>query len=160
MPLKNIDKILNLIKAICTRVQEKEGYLNKTKLIKLLYLIDIEHFRIHKETLTGFNLIFKEYGPWAFEYNEVYNELERLPDFKIEDGTRPDLDTKFINVSKDSAIELDKVIDDFEIELKARRIIDRWANENLAPILNYVYFSTEPMVDAERYKPLDFTKIH
>jgi len=36
MDILQKQKILNLIKAICSRVQEREGYLNKTKLIKYL----------------------------------------------------------------------------------------------------------------------------
>ena len=158
MPLKN-DKILDLVKAISTRVKERDGYLNKTKLVKYLYLIDIEYYRVHKETFTGFNWIFKDYGPWAFEYNDVFDAIKSSPDFRINEGARPDIDITFINVTKEGETELDQVIEDFSIERVARQIIDRWADESLGPMLNYVYFNTDPMVDAERYKPLDFTKI-
>jgi len=158
MPIKNKDRILDLVKAICTRVREKGGYLNKTKLIKYLYLVDVEYYRMHKEMFTGFNWIFKDFGPWAFEYNEIYEAMERAPDFRIDEGNRPDLDTKFIKTTE--SLELGDVIRDFDIELKVRRIIDRWADEITGPMLNYVYFNTEPMVDAERGKTLDFTKIH
>src|SRR5260370_23010379 len=42
--------------ALLTRVKERGGNANKTKLLKLLYPADIEHFRKHGETLTGFDL--------------------------------------------------------------------------------------------------------
>ena len=160
MPLQNKKNRLDLIKAICTRVKERDGYLNKTKLIKYLYLIDIEYYRIHKETLTGFQWIFKDFGPWAYEYIELFDSIKTSPAFKVKEGERPDLDTVFIEVTRGNEAELDVVIKDFDFERKTRKIIDKWADENLAPMLNYVYFNTEPMVDAERYKPIDFTKIH
>ncbi|MFA5073809.1 MAG: type II toxin-antitoxin system antitoxin SocA domain-containing protein [Nitrospirota bacterium] len=159
MSANNKNKVLSLIKAICTKIKEDGGYLNKTKLIKYLYLIDIEHYQKFNETFTGFEWIFKDYGPWAFEYNDIFSEMERTSDFKITEGSRPDLDTKFIAINRDSELELDKIITDLDLELKIRRVIERWSNENLAPLLNYVYFNTAPMVDAERGKPLDFNKI-
>ena len=129
MATKNSDKVLALIKAICTKINEDGGYLNKTKLIKYLYLIDIEHFQKFNETFTGFNWLFKDYGPWAFEYNDIFSEMERTPDFRISEGSRPDLDTKFITISRDSEIELDKIITNLDLELKIQRIIERWAND-------------------------------
>lgn len=147
-----------MIRAICSRVQEREGYLNKTKLIKYLYLIDVEYYRVYKELFTGFNWIFKDFGPWAFEYNDIFEAMKRSPDFRIDEGNKPDLDTKFIRTKE--SLELGNVISDFDINLKVLRIIDRWADETTAPMLNYVYFYTEPMVDGERGKSLDFTKIH
>lgn len=160
MPIQNKENLLNLIRAICTRVKEREGYLNKTKLIKYLYLLDIEYYRVHNETFTGFRWIFKEFGPWAYEYIDLFDSIKTSPAFRVREGERPDLDTVFIEVTYENKAELDTVIKDFDFERKARQIIDRWADENLAPLLNYVYFNTEPMVDAERYKPLDFSKIH
>ena len=44
--------------AILTRVNERAGFVNKTKLLKLLYLADIEHYRKFGETLSGFDWIF------------------------------------------------------------------------------------------------------
>jgi hypothetical protein len=152
------DKILKLIKAICARARETDGYVNKTKLIKYLYLIDVEYYRRHRETFTELNWIFYDFGPWAYEYNEIFDEMLNSPDFDIKEGDRADLDTQFISTS--DKIELDSIFESFEDELITKRIIDKWSVENLNSMLNYVYFKTEPMVEAERYKPLDFKKIH
>ena len=43
---------------ILTRIKEREGTANKTKLLKLLYLADIEQYRATGETVTGFDWIF------------------------------------------------------------------------------------------------------
>ena len=101
MEVKQKDRILDLVKAICHRVKEKEGYLNKTKLIKYLYLIDVEYYRSHGETFTGFNWIFYDYGPWAYEYNDIFDEIRRSADFVVKDSTRPDLDTQFISTTSE-----------------------------------------------------------
>jgi len=38
-------------------------------------------------------------------------------------------------------------------------LIDVWADRAIPPLLDYVYFETEPMQGAEKMKPLDFTKV-
>ncbi len=53
-------EVLKLIKKVCARVQERNGYVNKTKLIKYLYLIDVEYYRnmnIHLQDLIGYFMI-------------------------------------------------------------------------------------------------------
>lgn len=40
-----------------------------------------------------------------------------------------------------------------------RNIVDTCADRRLGDMLDYVYFQTEPMENAERRKPLDFSKI-
>ena len=45
--------------------REVEGTANKTKLLKLLYLTDIEFFRAAEQPLTGFDWIYYLYGPWS-----------------------------------------------------------------------------------------------
>lgn len=156
MSIKNKKKLLDLIVSICTRVKEREGYLNKTKLIKYLYLIDIEYYKENKELLTGFNWIFHNFGPWANEYEEIFKEMEKSPIFTIKEGGRPDLDTKFISCSEKLNVEDLNT----NVDCKIKRIIDKWADETIGPMLNYVYFKTEPMVNAERYKELDFNNIN
>jgi uncharacterized protein YwgA len=67
--------VKDLVLALLTRVKERGGAANKTKLLKLLYLADIEHFRKHGETLSGFDWIFYLYGPWSAEYDSLLEEL-------------------------------------------------------------------------------------
>ncbi len=145
-------KLLNLVRAICTRIKEKEGYLTKTKLIKLLYLIDIENYKKFGTTFTGYSWIFYEFGPWAFEYNETFQRMEMDPDLRIDRG-------EAFLISCRERESLESVFDNIDLELSARRIIDRWAVESLGELLNYVYFHTDPMENAERNKRLDFEKI-
>ncbi len=152
-------KILELVRAICIRIKELDSYLNKTKLIKLLYLIDIEYYRKYKETYTEFKWIFYKFGPWAHEYNEIYENLKSLPDFRIQKKALPPLEIDLITCESDE-IDFRDIFPNPGDSLLFREIINKWAFEDLNRILNYVYFYTEPMVNAKKDEELDFTKIH
>lgn len=157
-----MEKIIKLIKAICIRVQELESYINKTKLIKLLYLIDVEYYRRYKKTFTGFNWIFYEFGPWAHEYNEIYDIIKSSPNFRIEQKGHIKegevLQPEFIKYFEEE-IDLEDIFPTLEEKTIFFEIVDRWGKENLSEILNYVYFYTEPMLNARKRKPLDFHNI-
>jgi len=43
-----------LFAAIVSYVEERGGYVTKTKLLKLLYIFDVEYFRARRQTYTGF----------------------------------------------------------------------------------------------------------
>ena len=101
--------------------------------------------------------MFFHYGPWSSECERMYAELERYNEIEVKPGNRSDLDTEF--VSTRDHVEFEKVIDDFYMERTVRRIVDTWADRKLGDMLDYVYFRTEPMENAERGKPLDFGKI-
>lgn len=151
------DKLALLVKAILTRVREREGYVTKTKLFKYLYLIDVEWYR-HKECLfTGFQWIFYHYGPWSQDCENLYAQLKSTDDIQTKPGTRSDLETEFVQTSE--PVDLDKALDDFLMESIIRNIVDTWADRRLGDMLDYVYFRTEPMESAERGKSLDFSKI-
>ena len=146
-----------LVKAILTRAREKEGFVTKTKLFKYLYLTDVEHYRRAGKSLTGFPWIFYHYGPWSQECEDFYSELKRCGEIQVKPGSRPDLETEFVDASEPQNLE--DVIEDVGLELAIRRIVDRWADRALGEMLDYVYFYTEPMEGAEKGKPLDFSKV-
>ena len=47
--------LIDLIAAVATSVREGGGAPTKTKVLKLLYLLDIESYRKTEATLTGFD---------------------------------------------------------------------------------------------------------
>ena len=51
----------NLIPAVVTWVVEHDSYVTKTKLLKLLYVFDVEYYR-HRSTFTGFGWKFFHLG--------------------------------------------------------------------------------------------------
>jgi len=149
--------VTRLLQAILTRVRDREGYATKTKLVKYLYLIDLAAYRRSGQLLTGFTWVFHHYGPWAKEFEGLYEHAARAEAIRIRPGTRPDLETEFVESRE--WVELGEVITDVELELEARRLIDTWADRRLGEMLDHVYFQTEPMEGAERGERLDFGKV-
>lgn len=143
--------------AILTRLQEKGSGANKTKLLKLLYLADIEHFRKHEETITGFDWRFHLYGPWATEYDELIDDLERHDYVSLQSWNRDGLSGSRIVLSERR--ELDTVVKDADEFFRIQRLIDTWADRSLPDLLTHVYFETEPMADAVSQQPLHFSQV-
>ena len=146
-----------LIKHIATRVSEAGGILGTTKLVKLLYLIDVEYYRRHRTLLTGLDWIFYHYGPYALEIPDIIRSLDiDLPqeDASIGNGR---IIHQFKPVYR-QGIGISEVVPASDVML-IEKVIDRWSLENLNKLLSYVYFDTEPMQDAKVSKSLDFDKI-
>ena len=151
------ENIKKLIKAIVSFVTEKDGYVTKTKLLKYLYLIDIEYYRFFRCTFTGFNWIYYHYGPWAKEYEEIYENMIKTGELRVTQGSRPDLETQFI--STEEKVDPEGLFKGIELQIAIRRLLTRWSDEPLGRMLDYVYFYTEPMENADKGRPLDFSKI-
>ena len=149
--------LTQLVQAILSRVREREGFVTKTKLVKYLYLLDVEAYRHTGRTVTGFRWFFHLYGPWAREFEDLYASLRSRNAIEISGGTRADLDTEFVMTSRQ--VELGDLIADPTLELAVRHAIDRWADRRTGELLDYVYFHTEPMLDAERGAMLDFSRV-
>jgi len=149
--------LTKLVQAILTRVRDREGYATKTKLVKYLYLIDLAAYRRLGRSLTGLTWVFHHYGPWTKEYEALYGEATRSGAIRVRPGTRPDLETEFVDSPE--RVDLGDVIADIVLEVETRHIVDTWADRRLGEMLDYVYFQTEPMDGAERGQPLDFHKV-
>lgn len=143
--------------AILTRVQERAGTINKTKLLKLLYLADIEHFRKHDETLTGFDWRFHLYGPWASEFDQLLNDLMTADSIEVQPWSKDDLNGN--RISSLESRDLNRVIADTDEYYRIQRIIDTWTDRSLSDLLDYVYFETEPMKGAVSQQKLSFNTV-
>ena len=53
------------------------GAPSKTKLLKLLYLIDVEAVRRTGSTYTRWDWVFLHFGPWASEYDSTLDQLAK-----------------------------------------------------------------------------------
>ena len=147
----------DLALAILTRIEEREGFANKTKLLKLMYLADIENYRATGETLTGFDWLFYLYGPWATEYDTLLEQLDSEGSINLEKWSVGTIEGE--RVSARARVPLEKVGFSTEAFFRTQRQIDTWADSGIPKLLDYVYFQTEPMQNAEKMKPLDFTKV-
>ena len=153
----NSQILLHLITHLLVELRDAEVSIGKTKLVKLLYLVDVENWRRSRKTLTGLEWSFYHYGPYAFEIDDALEELEfDIPQesFSTESGGkaysfRPDWGLRS---------DLGKAVSLSELRL-VDRIIQEWGEAELNPLLNHVYFYTEPMKDAKRGDVLDFSTI-
>ncbi len=153
--IENID-LSNLILSIVSYVIDRGGYVTKTKLIKFLYLIDVEYYRKNRIKLTDFDWIFYKFGPYTNQFEDVYSNLSR-GDINIERKVGNEYDADII--STPIKYDLNEVVTDPSTSLMIKKILNRWAKERLSKLLDFVYFETEPMENARKLERLDFTTI-
>jgi len=149
--------LVKVIPAIVANIAKSGGYVTKTKLLKLLYLFDIEYYRAHHETFTGFNWIYYELGPWTQEYYNLLDQVERDEALIAYPSAKPDYDTKFYKARE--FVDIFGLLDNHSDEGLLRTVLNAWGNKTTAEILEYVYFETEPMLSGQRYQPLDFSLV-
>jgi hypothetical protein len=146
-----------LITFIVSYVTERGGSVTKTKLLKLLYLFDVEFYRTHRKTFTGFQWKYFHLGPWTKEFDPLLDKLVAGGSIDEQLIERPDFDAKFLR--SNGPVNLKRTFDDFKDEAILRSVLDTWGPSSTGEILDYVYFRTEPMEYGVRNEPLDFSRI-
>lgn len=148
-------KLRQLVIAIVSRVTESGSKVSKTKLLKLLYLFDIEWYRTHQETFTGFNWKFYLLGPWTNEYDPT---LDKYDGNGLEkEKSKDSYGTEFIKT--DETVRLHDLFETRDDEIILEDMIRTWGKVPTEEILDHIYFRTEPMYEALRDDPLDFSKV-
>jgi hypothetical protein len=144
----------NLLTAIVSQAEQRESYATKTKILKLLYLFDVEYFRIHRRTFTGFAWKFFHLGPWTSEYETTLDGIVASGALEQKFGKH---DTPMYHSPErvDASIVRLPPEDDSIL----RGVLRRWAGADTRDILDYVYFNTEPMQQGIRNESLDFSVI-
>ena len=144
-----------LIAYLIDQVRDQEGTLNKTALVKLIYLVEVEYWRRYGKPVTGLEWRFYHYGPYSAALDR---EIDDNPLFQVFGGRNSGY-----GFSPSPAWKEIQAAFNASYEPAVRRIADdvarKWGLESLETILEYVYFETEPMQDVERGEILDFTKI-
>lgn len=151
----NKQLINRLILYIVGRLTNKDAPISTIRLVKYLYLIDYEYYKVHSETLTGIDWHRYHYGPYFFELPEIIRgmKLDLSPDEFVTDGGKRGVTF--------SIGENQKLYDVVEVgaKLLIDRVINNWAQEDLDTILDYVYTETEPMEIADYKDKLDFSRV-
>lgn len=146
-----------LIPALVSYVNEHGGYVTKTKLLKLLYLFDVEYYRIHRKIFTGFSWKFFHLGPWAKEYEEAVGNLVAQEELIESASTKPEYDTKFYRTPHSQ--NLDNIFQSLKDWVALKSVLQTWSESTTGEILDHIYFRTEPMEHGIRNEPLDFSTI-
>lgn len=143
-----------LLGAIVTFVQKRGSYVTKTKLLKLLYLFDVEYYRVHRKTFTGLNWKFFHLGPWAAEYDSLVAYAVATDALEQNLGK---YDTPLYRATEQ--VETSSLGLSVKDEGILRAVLKKWSDVDTPEILDYVYFNTEPMLSGVRSQPLDFSAI-
>lgn len=153
MEAANIEK---LITAVVTWVVGEGSYVTKTKLLKLLYLFDIEYYRVHRQTFTAFGWKFFHLGPWAAEFDPTLDELVTRGAL-LQQRSNNEFETAFYRSVEriDPREPFSNVTDEYIL----RGVLKMWGTRSTGEILDYVYFQTAPMEAGIRNAPLDFSVI-
>lgn len=153
--IKKMDMLKQLIIYLVDQIQDQDGCISKIRIVKLLYLIDVEYYRKFGHTLTNLDWIFYSYGPYAFQINNAINEL----------GYRLDPESVQTRIGEKATIyHVDQEADisgffNFGTKSMIDKIISHWACEETKSLIDHVYTETEPMKDAVLGEKLDFSKI-
>ncbi len=128
--------------------------LTKTRLTKLIYLIDWEYSLEVGEQLTDIEWYFNHYGPYV---SDVFDTADEDSDLKIVEKVSNFGTKKFLVESKIEKSDLQ-----FELTESEMKIIDKVINKtqsmNWNEFIDYVY-STFPIVKSERYGVLNLVKL-
>jgi hypothetical protein len=149
--------LAELILAVVSYVTEHGGYITKTKLLKLLYLFDVEFYRAYGRTFTQFRWKYFHLGPWTREFDPLLNGLLSQGELAEHTSERSEFDTKFLRATE--SVDLRKPVANYKEEAVLKIVLDTWGNRTTGEILDYVYFRTEPMEYGVRNENLDFSKI-
>lgn len=131
--------------------------LTTVRLVKFLYLADLNWARENGgKTLTGWPWKFVHYGPFCGESLEVIEETVKAG--LIEKGS---YSSKYVDddyyLFWSSEEPRDVVGIPLYLKSALNESISKWGDDTYG-LLDYVYFDTEPMIDAEKGQYLDFSK--
>jgi len=113
--------------------------LTKTKLMKLVFLVDYEYYRRYKRTLTGATYVKYFYGPFSKEIAEILDEMVAHDLIQMESGISSSGNIYYVYKPTLLTEQLTHVV---EKDPQIKRIVDSVIRENIAPlekILEKVY---------------------
>jgi hypothetical protein len=144
-----------LVRAIVSYVADRDEPVTRTKLLKLLFLFDLEYYRAHRRTFTGFSWKYLHFGPWAREFDESLQGMVARQVLSEQESSR--YGTKFYRTTE--RLDADRTFPDLGDYRILRGILRTWGEAKTPQILDYVYFHTEPMIHGVRNEPLDFSVV-
>lgn len=153
-------EIRDLIRYIVWYATENEMALTTIRLVKFLYLADLYYARVHRgKTLTGFPWAFVYYGPYCKQSMDAIEDTAAVGII-----CKKSYESKFANSDE---FHIFTCYDDEAGTLSASLPVEvtsllelaiRKYGEDTPALLDYVYFETEPMIDAQPGERLDFSR--
>ena len=151
----NFELVRRLILYLVDQLNDLGGAVSKIRIVKLLYILDLEHYRLNGETLTKLDWIYFHYGPFAFAIDTV---IKQSGLDMGEESFETVAGYKGFTYRSYSPQNIDGLVDT-AVRLRADRIIRHWALLDTRDLLDYVYNDTEPMQNVIYLQQLDFSTI-
>jgi hypothetical protein len=153
--------IVDLTYAIVWYASTRREKLTTLRLVKFLYLTDVYQARVSNgKTLTGWPWAFVYFGPWCQQAGEAIN-MAATNNFVVakEFPSKYGDDKDYRLFWLEDTDEEPKIIDVLPTYVWSRLqwAIRKWADDSYG-LLDYVYFETEPMIEAKPGTVLDFTQ--
>jgi Protein of unknown function (DUF4065) len=147
-------QLSQLILYIVDQANDRDDIVTTIRLVKYLYLIDLEYFRVNGKLLTGLRWFFYHYGPYAFELPAIGEQIGyHLEREEFENGQKEGIIYRVdreINKPAWLGFTGESIID---------RILEVWSGVETPIMLDYVYNRTEPMKNPIRGDELDFSTV-
>jgi hypothetical protein len=150
--------ILELIQYIVCYATEKGMKLSPIRLVKFLYLADLYWARENGGgTLTKWPWKFVHYGPFCAESLQSIDKA-----FQSELIQRTGYESKYVDEDyflywcKEDRVDIERKLPIY-LASPLHEAISKWGDDTFG-LLDYVYFETEPMLDAKKGDLLDFSK--
>jgi len=155
-----IEKYLNTYKIIYNIIKDFNRHYRKKPLrievLKLVYLVDIEHYKKYGERYSELNYIFYNHGPWDKSFHDVLEymgetEISESP-MRSQDGRDFYLYATTVNPTRNDAGLSQEVSEILE------NIFYIYKHSELSQMLEVVY-TQEPMASTERGDKIDMSKL-
>ncbi len=131
----------------------------RTKLVKLIYLLDESYYRLYGRTLTGFSYMYDSFGPNA-EGNEIVKVVDELVEDglvsckKIDYSVGPGYNYRIVHEEVDSEDDLPLNDDDW---VQLMLIVGQYGGMNRTQITRHAK-ATKPMKGVLQYDTLEFER--
>ena len=148
----NDEKLKSIIFNIAERLPNN---ITRTKLVKLLYLIDLRYSEINHKSLTGLTYYSYYFGPYS---EDIINAINQLKGYEIEEISSMSLEGReyyLYSPGRNPRWVTPFPLQDDEVEIIAQ-VITEHGNKSLDEILEYVY-NTEPYKNCKKRKPIPLT---
>jgi len=151
----NAEVVWNICGHVLREAKRDRRSVGRTKLVKLLYLIDYECYRLTGAVATEAPWRFWHYGPYC---EEIVQAAESTPGIEFQEKEAISEDREFVGYDVetwgDTLHALPPLVRNVTLA-----VYREWGSADLAQILDYVYYETEPMIHARRGEYLDFSTI-
>lgn len=147
----NEELVRRLVLYIADRFQDMGAPTVTIRLVKALYMIDLQFYNEYYRTLTGIEWVKYDFGPYFFRWPEVVH------------GLKPYMDIEEVETKKGNAVvfrsdERQDIFDvvDYGVKVLIDEMLADLAYEDLEILLERVY-DTLPVKYGSYCEPLDFT---